>query len=252
MVRLGRLAAGLILASLLLAGSPAGAVDFPAREGFVLALTWYPGFCGGKAEGKLPSCRHPGDFPRSNFVLHGLWPNWDIDGDHRYKSGKDDYCRDPAGISRALGEAGDWTKLPALDLTASLRRDLARVMPGIERGLDQYEYAKHGICSGFAAEAYFATAIRLLDAVNRGNLAAAIRKARGRSLSRGDLLAAFMRDWGADNPAALRMICRQGALVEIRIGLAGRRHLSLDRSMPIAESGSGNCPALIAIPEFTE
>ncbi len=75
--------------------------------------------------------------------IHGLWPE-------KRAAGK--YPRDCRG--------------PALDLEDDLERDLARLMPGMEDGLHEHEWRKHGTCSGLDDDEYFDLTLRLAREVD--------------------------------------------------------------------------------------
>lgn len=114
-------------------GEKAGDFDY-----YVLALSWSPSWCAeeGDAEGS-PQCRPGSGF---GWILHGLWP--------QYEEGWPSYCRGPGrNPSRAETAA-------MADITGT-------------GGLAWHAWKKHGRCSGLSAEAYFETARRAYDAVDR-------------------------------------------------------------------------------------
>jgi ribonuclease T2 len=226
--------------------------DASADDAYLLALTWQPGFCA--AHATLAECKTVA--PR--LVLHGLWPDWDVNGDGR-RNDADDTCLSGSGRNAILGiekgGAGAWPQLPPVDLSAASRGDLAGVMPGVAAGLDRHEWWKHGTCSGLKPDEYFATAVLLVRQVERGQLAKLLAARAGDSVARNALLDAFAADLGKDAARALTLDCAKpaegGGLVEIRIRL--RRAKVTEglnpESLAIPEKpAKGGCGATIPVP----
>jgi ribonuclease T2 len=108
------------------------------------------------------------DFRQTPLTVHGLWPN-------RARVSVNRQPQDCAG--------------PPLDtLSATVQDQLKRYMPG-GPGLAQYEWRKHGACSGLSPEAYFATVVRLAQHANE-TIGVAMQGMLGRSLRIADLLEA--------------------------------------------------------------
>jgi ribonuclease T2 len=237
------------LTLLLLGGSAA------AEDSYLLALTWQPAFCADRTDAAYAECRHaPKDRPR--LVLHGLWPDWDVNGDGR-RDGSDSFCI-PGAYNRnsmmAL-DSGNWLKLPPVKLSEASANDLERAMPGTAVGLDRHEWWKHGTCSALEADAYFATAIALLREVERGSLARLIVDYAGETVARNAVLEAFELDFGPKSARALRLDCGQGgeALQEIRIRLkrgSVAEGLTAETLAIPARPMRGNCGARIRIPSW--
>src|SRR4051794_2628711 len=61
-----------------------------ADDAYLLALTWQPGFCAGHAA--LAECKEV----KPRLVLHGLWPDWDVNGDGK-RDAADDFCVGTSG-----------------------------------------------------------------------------------------------------------------------------------------------------------
>jgi ribonuclease T2 len=221
-------------------------------DAYLLALTWQPGFCAGHAA--LAECKTVA--PR--LVLHGLWPDWDVNGDGK-RDDADDTCVAGNGREAILdieksGAAG-WPKLPPIDLTAGSRSDLALVMPGVAGGLDRHEWWKHGTCSGLKPDDYFATAVLLVRQVERGKLAKLIADKAGGDVTRNALLDAFAADFGKNSARALTLDCAKSAegstLLEIRIRLrreAVTQGLNSDSLAIPDKPAKGDCAATIRIP----
>jgi ribonuclease T2 len=249
-----RLPRGVLLPLLLLIALFAlgGAHDAFADDAYLLALTWQPGFCASnpaRAECKTVTPR---------LVLHGLWPDWDVNGDGR-RDDADGTCLSGNGRKAILaierGGADAWPKLPPVDLTAASRSDLAGVMPGIAAGLDRHEWWKHGTCTGLKPDDYFATAVLLVRQVERGRLARLLIAQAGGSVARNALLDAFAADFGKAATRALTLDCTRtadgSALLEIRIRLQRAdivQGLNAD-SLAIPEKpAKGDCAATVFVP----
>lgn len=127
------------------------------------------------------------------LVLHGLWPE----------------NRAPESYPRNCD-----TQAP--QLSAGMRERLASAMPGIEAGLEQHEWRKHGSCSGLDAETYYAESLRLYQRVGAA-LAPALRAAVGRSVQATALRAAI-RERDAPLADSVVFVCKN-----LRTADPGRR-----------------------------
>ncbi|WP_444464040.1 ribonuclease T2 family protein [Rhodobacter capsulatus] len=124
-------AAVLLACHALAEGERAGDFDY-----YVLALSWSPGWCATDGKGRNARQCDPGS--GADFVLHGLWP--------QYEAGWPSYCRTTArDPSRAQSAA------------------MADVMGS--DGAAWYQWKKHGRCSGLTAADYFATARQAYESV---------------------------------------------------------------------------------------
>ena len=239
-------------------GLAADAAPAFADESFLLALTWQPTFCSG-SHASYVECRAAANTP-PRLVLHGLWPDWDVNGDGK-RNADDDFCvaageDRKAAVARdiAAGKSGNWLQLPKVPLSPASETDLASVMPGTAAGLERHEWMKHGTCSGLKVDDYFATAVLLLREVERGALAKLIVASAGESVERKALLAAFDKDFGANASRAVTLDCARttggSALLEVRIRLKratvmqGLNAGDLDTT----ERPHGNCGASIEVP----
>jgi ribonuclease T2 len=238
------------LLGLLLAGGPAAAED-----SYLLALTWQPGFCAEHA--REAECNiAPKD--KARLVLHGLWPDWDVNGDGQRNAG-DDFCISGESNRKSMIalDGGNWLKLPPVKLSVASSNDLERAMPGTAVGLDRHEWWKHGTCSDLKAEDYFATAIVLLREVERGSLARLLVAGAGNALDRKQLLDAFESDFGRGSARALVLDCAKDngttALQEIRIRLkrAGiTQGLTPDSLATAAKGARGDCGTQVLVPAW--
>jgi ribonuclease T2 len=162
-------------------GERAGAFDY-----YVLALSWSPNWCAleGDARG---AAQCDADF---GWVLHGLWP--------QFEQGWPSYCPSAARApSRALTAA-------QADLFGS-------------GGAAWYQWRKHGICSGIAAQEYYRLARDAWDRVNRPEV---LRKLdRTVRLPASVIEQAFLQanpGWEAD---MVTITCSAGHIREARICL---------------------------------
>jgi ribonuclease T2 len=241
---------GLFLCGSLLVGAPAFAED-----SYLLALTWQPGFCADRAA--QAECRIAAkDKPR--LVLHGLWPDWDVNGDGHRDAG-DDFCISGESDRKSVMalDGGNWLKLPAVKLSVASAHDLELAMPGTTVGLDRHEWWKHGTCSDLKAEDYFTTAIVLLREVERGSLARLLVDQAGGTLARKRLLEAFETDFGKGSAKALMLDCEKSnggtALQEIRIRMKRSgvtQGLTADSLAVPAKPARGDCAVDVVVPTW--
>jgi ribonuclease T2 len=222
-----------------------------ADDTYLLALTWQPGFCEAHASSSECTTVTP------RLVLHGLWPDWDING-HGKRNDADDFCiggngRDAILAIEKSGAAG-WPKLPPIALSAASSSDLAGVMPGVAAGLERHEWWKHGTCSGLKPDDYFATAVLLVRQVERGQLAKLLADHAGADVARNDLLDAFAADFGKDAKRAVTLDCTRSngsVLAEIRIRLKREtvtEGINAD-SLAIPEKpAKGDCGSTVSVP----
>ena len=105
---------------------------------YALVLSWSPTHCA-EASGDDLQCNRR-DGRRYNFVLHGLWP--------QYQRGWPQDCR----TARR-----PFVPQPLID-------SMLDIMPS--QRLVIHEYRKHGTCSGLPPEGYFALSRRLFKSIN--------------------------------------------------------------------------------------
>lgn len=205
-MRLGSVAMLLALLSL-----PAGAQE---RTQYVLAISWQPAFCETRPE--LPECKSQTSdrFDAGNFSLHGLWPQ------PRSRS----YCGVEPDTVRA-DKNGDWHLLPEPGLSADLRSELERVMPGTLSYLERHEWFKHGTCYGDDAEEYFSDSLAMLEGINRSAVAELFAQSIGHRLTLIELREAFDAAFALGAGERLRLSCVNDGprrlISELTIGLAG-------------------------------
>ena len=196
----------------ILAGFDAGSAS--ARDGqtrFILAVSWEPAFCA--TNRRKAECRgetaNGGD--AKQLSLHGLWPM------------RQDYC----GVSddqRQADRGSDWNSLPAVDLSAETKAALDKAMPGTQSGLERHEWIKHGTCTKLSPDAYFGTAVGLLNELNASAGGALFTQNVGKTLDADTIKAAFDQSFGEGASDRVKMSCRQvggvRVISELTIGLS--------------------------------
>ena len=179
---------------------------------FLLALTWQPAFCAdhrGDLAAEAQCARSRG------FVVHGLWPQ---NEDGSWPA----FCRNVPPVPAGLA-ARESTAIP-------------------DAGLIEHEWEKHGSCTVWDADGYFARLERAFAAVR---IPAPLR-APTRAIELP--LAEAKRQFAAANPglapAMMAMRCdRRGTLLELRF--------CLDKTLgfrPCASGEGDSCPASIRLP----
>jgi len=107
---------------------------------YALVLSWSPSYCAGVSnEGYDPQCNRT-DGKRYNFVLHGLWPQFQPKG----------WPQDCPTTSQPYVPRG-------------VINSMLDIMPSDK--LVIHEYKKHGTCSGLEPGAYFQLARKLFNEV---------------------------------------------------------------------------------------
>ena len=115
---------------------------------YLLAQSWQPQFCYHKND-QYPGCNSPQDEWKTQFTLHGLWPE--------YETGYPQNCGTEAFDASAV--------------TAAIGIDVMnRYWPNVKTTEDdsahtqfwEHEWTKHGTCSGLGQVDYFTQAINLL------------------------------------------------------------------------------------------
>ncbi len=184
---------GLFLAGLILLAAPgmaaasdrAGDFDF-----YVLSLTWSPSYCEKARRPDPAQC----DLNPPGFVVHGLWP--------QYERGYPEYC--DANLPR---------RLPSSTVSG-----IADVMPSASAV--QYQWQKHGICSGLRPEAYFSLLRRAAERVKvpadyvgvKTDIMAQSREIEARFLTANP----GMSDYG------IAVSCDRDGVIEVRVCLTQR------------------------------
>lgn len=168
-------------------GTPARSAD--PVDHYILALSWSPTFCAGRAPSDAPlQCALDAD---RTFIVHGLWPN----------------------TQRHAPEFCSTTERPP---ARSLIDSMLDLMPS--RGLIAYQWKKHGVCSSLGANAYFELMRRAADKVQ---IPAGLRTInRTLSVRPKVLREAFMRANPTLRESDFYLRCKSNELVDVRICLS--------------------------------
>lgn len=181
---------------------------------YVLAVSWQPAFC--ETKPYVVECRAQTEssFEASNFALHGLWP----------QPRNNQFCDVPWRDQRA-SEESRWFDLPEVRLSASLRNELDRVMPGTRSALERHEWTKHGTCYGTDAEEYYADSLALMQALNGSAVVRLFADNIGRKITLRQVRQAFEENFGPGAGERVGMDCvadgNRIIISELTIGLTG-------------------------------
>lgn len=154
---------------------------------YALVLSWSPTHCltEGHQRGHT-QCQADGD---SDFILHGLWPQYDFGWPEDCYSGR-----------------RPW-------IPGNVLRDMEGVMP--DKGVIIHEYKTHGTCSGLSPAAYFAAA---REAYDRIAIPSALNDPQTqRFLSPEKIENEFMAANTWLRPDMIAVTCRRGKLFDVRI-----------------------------------
>jgi ribonuclease T2 len=184
------------------------------RTQYVLAISWQPAFC--ETRPNRPECETQTKerFDAGNFALHGLWS----------QPRSRDYCAVDAAIVE-VDENGDWADLPEPEVSAALRQELDRVMPGTQSALERHEWIKHGTCYDEDAEGYFQDSVDMLEAVNASVVRELFSASVSMELTQQEVRAAFDAAFGEGAGERVRLSCIEDEgrrlINELTIGLTG-------------------------------
>ncbi len=164
---------------------PTGASRSGDFDFYVLALSWSPGFCATGGNEKARTQCEPG--AGKNFVVHGLWPQYE------------------QGFPQDCGNGDRQPSRIALDAAKDLYPD--------ER-LARYEWRKHGVCAGKSPSDYFADVRRAREAINVPREFAAPRD--DQTWAPVDIARAFESANPRLRPGMSAIECKSGMLQEVR------------------------------------
>ncbi len=156
---------------------------------YVMTLSWSPGFCDLGGEEKSPEQCAAG--AGSGFVVHGLWP------DNRMSANPEN-CN-PAGDATPADLAATRGLYPTPDLA-------------------QYEYRKHGTCTGLSAADYFSIVRSVRDQLVIPATLQAPRESQ--RLSPETIEQAFIAANPNLTPDNMAVTCARGELVDVRVCLS--------------------------------
>lgn len=210
---------------------------------YTFALTWQPGFC--SADG---GCL-PGQPQDVLIGLHGLWAS-------RPRSLIDRGISAPQWWRRGCDYYHHSDRAPRL--SPAMLAHLDRVMPRLQHALLRHEYDKHVQCFGFNAQRFFATELRMrhrvVDSAFGRYLTVTVR---GREVRHSDVIGAFMRSFGTDQPLALQLRCghnRRGQMVLTQLWITlhtdALSRFPRDGALMNAPIGQDDCPGRFRIPDW--
>lgn len=249
----------LTIATTLLLSASAYAADLaPQANGdfdtYVLALSWQTGFCQMQNDGG----KHPAECqnqqssaaPLSFLTIHGLWPSLPTSV---AKTGVDEQrwiSKGCAVIGYPYVSSDNKCDAANVPMSAAFEKDLLSYMPGANASscLQEYEYAKHGVCFAFPPEDYFGTMIRLDSEVRSSPIGAFITKNYGKSVDKTAFMQAIEKAYGSAAKDAVQLVCapkkKPKYLTEIRITLrADHINQPLSDTSFTAASDNDECPS---------
>ena len=163
----------------------AGEFDF-----YVLALSWAPSYCGNARRPDPAQC----DQGPNGFVVHGLWP--------QHERGWPEYC-----------ESQFQERLPASVVIAH-----ADLMPSASAA--NYQWRKHGRCSGLSPNNYFGALRRAMDRVTIPETF--VERDEHLVTSNRSVEAEFIEANPGLSEYAMAVSCNRDGVVEVRICLSKR------------------------------
>jgi ribonuclease I len=199
------------------------------RTGFVLSLSWQPGFC--ETRSRRPECagQTADRVDARQLSLVGLSPV------------RNSFCK----VSEALQTEDRkrmWLALPAVPLGAEVAERLAVAMPGAASGLDRHQWLRSGSCQELGPDAYFALQIRLLDTINASDVGILFRERIGSEINEADVKAAFDRSFSAGAGERVRLQCRRSGDRVLVTGLTVGLAATLDPQSSLDELVQGAQP----------
>ena len=195
-------------------GGAGGSGGGGAHRNLLLAISWQPAFCDTRPNKTECRSQTSERFDADHFSLHGLWP----------QPRGVEYCSVSAQ-QKSDDKAGDWDKLPPVEVDAETRAELAKVMPGTQSMLERHEWTKHGTCYKTTADEYYDDSLAVIGAINASKVRDLFAGAIGRSLTRDEIRAAFDESFGAGAGERVRVSCSRDGnrrlIGELTIGLVG-------------------------------
>lgn len=183
--------AGLIALSAVVASSAVQSADRAGDFDFyVLALTWSPSYCENARRPDPAQC----DLEPPGFVVHGLWP--------QYERGFPLYC--DGAVPQRLPQSS-----------------IARISDIISSpGAAQYQWRKHGICSGLRPESYLSLMRRAVENVVIPD--EYVDTSRDLRASAQTIEADFIAANPGMSERGIALTCNREGIIEVRICLTKR------------------------------
>ena len=176
-----------------------------AYDGFVLAVTWQPGFCEHfPYQGLKPECQAMADgrLVLAHFTLHGLWPN-------------------KTGCGRDYGHCPGEELALSAETVAAIRQWLPNLE--FENTFASYQWKKHGRCQRqFDDDGYFRRAVAYVKLVDDSPLGAYIAANIGGSIERRRFYEIVASTYGKEAVNKIQLICAGNYLQELRLSLPAR------------------------------
>jgi ribonuclease T2 len=195
----------------------------------LLAISWQNAFCQTHQYKKECKRMRSKDFGASNFVLHGLWP----------QPRNNQYCNvDKKQVG--MDKNKQWNRLNKLDLTATTRERLAKLMPGYGSNLHKHEWIKHGTCYGTGASAYYDDAMDLMTQVNESKVQDFFEKNVGKKVSLKEVRGVFNLAFGKGAGEHVTMNCQKGLITELWLHL-GNGSSKLSELLSRGEKPKSRC-----------
>ncbi|TQV83155.1 ribonuclease T2 family protein [Denitrobaculum tricleocarpae] len=180
----------------------------------LLAVSWQPAFCEARPRQRECKSQHNDRFDASHFALHGLWP----------QPRENVYCDVSARMKRDDKDRR-WDWLPLLDLEASTRNELKKVMPGTASFLHRHEWVKHGTCYSSDPETYYRDSLRMMAQLNSSEVQKLFVANVGQNVSAKAIRAAFETAFGPGSGTRVQVTCRDDGdrrlITELKIYLGG-------------------------------
>ncbi len=174
----------------------------------LLALSWQNAFCQTHQYKKECKNMTSKDFGAFEFVLHGLWP----------QPRNNQYCNvDKKQVG--MDKNKQWNRLNRVNLTAEVRSELSKVMPGYSSNLHRHEWVKHGTCYGTNANDYYSDAINLLKQINSSKVGQFFKQNIGKTVRLEDIRKVFDKEFGAGTGRHVTMNCQRGLVTELWLHL---------------------------------
>jgi ribonuclease T2 len=201
----------------------------PVSSQNLLALSWQNAFC--ETHRYKRECKRGlgSLFKKSNFTLHGLWP----------QPRRKEYCGVPKRYVIA-DRHKQWQRLPEPKLSSHTKAALTGVMPGVSGKLHRHEWVKHGSCYGTDAERYFSDAIALTQAVRHSEAARFFQKNEGKRVTLEKVREAFDQAFGKGSGSRVELRCNRGLITEVWLHL-GRGGSDLSKALQSGRKIHSRC-----------
>lgn len=216
-------------------------------DSYILALSSQSGFCQtyGYEAGK-PECRNlpSNSYSAKHLTLHGLWPNQNA-------------CGQSYGFC-GVEQKGDHCAYIPLNLAPQVSEDLKKIMPSYNYGscLERHEWNKHGSCQNLSADNYFSLAMRLATAVDNSIFGEYLTLHQGQKVPLVNLQESIITSFGQKNLGKIRLICKNGILVDIYIQLPALIPFNASLETLIDEAphrrANDTCPKTVFLSNFNK